>query len=230
LIKQLKLVKKIKVDEDRNLTTNVKVGDKYTLKNNTSGYYTAADAKASKDARVNVVAGDYWVYNVANGMLNITKSNGYPGSWIDPATSTGSSSASSTPETPVVGGKYMLKGSMPGYYTAADAKTNRNQRVTVSAGEYIVFSIADGMLNVTKTKGSPGSWINPGATTSTPVVGSKYTLKNHTPGFYTASDAQAKKNQLVTVLAGEYIVFNVSNGMVNLTKIKDRPGSWINPT
>jgi len=235
LIKQLKLVKKVKVEEDRNQTTEVKIGDKYTLKNNTSGYFTAADAKASKDARTTVLAGDYWIYNIANGMINITKSKGYPGSWINPATSTGSSSTPEAmlPQTATIGGKYILEKSMPGFYTAADAKENRNQRVTVSAGEYIIFNIANGMINVTKTKGSPGSWINPEtitvATNKIPEIGSKYTLKNHTPGYYTAADAKAKKNQLVTVLAGEYLVFNTSNGMINLTKAKGSPGSWINP-
>ena len=153
LIKQLKLKKKSPGGGGSN-PDSVKIGDKYTLKSNTPGYFTAADAKAGRNPRVNVVAGDYWVHNIANGMLNITRTKGTPGSWINPGTT-------SQPQQPVIGGKYDLKKNKPGYSTAADAKAGRNQRVTVLAGDYIVFNISDGMINISKTKGSPGSWINP---------------------------------------------------------------------
>jgi len=233
LIKHMKLEKK-KTSQDKPLTNpgNVKIGDKFTLKGSTPGFYTAADAKASRDPRVNVLAGDYWVHNIANGMLNITRTKGHPGSWINPGTSTGSTD----PETKlVVGGKFTLKNNSPGFFTAADAKAGKNQRVTVLAGEYIVFGISNGMINITKTKGQPGSWINPETQTNStnpdpkPVVGGKFTLKKNTPGFYTAADAKAGRNQRVIVLAGEYFVFNTTDGMLNITRTKGQPGSWINP-
>jgi len=242
LIKQLKLKKKLKAPVDKppaadgdKPPTTVKIGDKYTLKKSTPGYYTAADALVGRDARVTVQAGEYWVHNIANGMINITKTKGQPGSWINPGTSAGSTTSNSTTttQTAVIGGKYTLKKNTPGFYTAADAKAGKNQRVTVLAGEYTVFNIANGMINITKSKGQPGSWINPetsnSTTTQTAVIGGKYTLKKNTPGFYTAADAKAGRNQRVTVSAGEYTVFNTSNGMINLTKVKGQPGSWINP-
>jgi len=169
LIKHLKLVKK-KPSSNSNTTSGgsgtssgtntgtVKIGNKYSLKRNTPGYYTAADARNGSNPRVNVLAGEYWVYNIANEMLNITRTKGYPGSWINPGTSTGTTSSTTTP---VIGGKYTLKNNTPGYHTSADAKIGKNQRVTVLAGEYIIFNIANGMINITKTKGQPGSWINP---------------------------------------------------------------------
>jgi hypothetical protein len=174
LIKHLKLIKKVVKPApnpiptppsiERNpSTTTVKIGDKYTLKNNTPGYYTSTDAKAGRNARVSVLAGEFWVYNIANSMINITKSKGKPGSWIDPNVSIGPTTSNSTPvpQKAIVGGTYTLKKNTPGFYTAADAKVGRDQRVTVLAGEYIVFNISNGMLNVTKVKGKPGSWINP---------------------------------------------------------------------
>jgi len=240
LIKHLKLVKKAKPEAEvkPTVTTPIKIGDPYPLKTNTTGYYTAADAAANRDWRVNVQAGEYWVFNVANGMLNITKTKGYPGSWINPETATGTTPAApSTPTQPtVIGGKYTLKNNTPGFYTASDAKENRNQRVTVLAGDYTIFNIINGMINITKIVGKPGSWINPeiNANTTvpnqpTPTIGKKYNLEHHTPGYYTAADAQAKRNQRVTVLSGEYVIFNVSSSMINLTKVAGQPGSWINP-
>jgi len=60
-------------------------------------------------------------------------------------------------------------------------------------------------------------------------VGDKYILKNHTAGYETFTDAQAEKNQHVSVLAGEYIIYNITNGMINITKIGRKSGFWINP-
>jgi len=61
------------------------------------------------------------------------------------------------------------------------------------------------------------------------MVGEKYTLTNHAPGFYTATDAKTSHNQHITVLADEYTIFSTSNGMINLTKRNESEGFWINP-
>jgi GH25 family lysozyme M1 (1,4-beta-N-acetylmuramidase) len=50
----------------------------------------------------------------------------------------------------------------PGYVTAADAAARRNSNSTVAAGHYAVFNRSQGMVNVTRQAGTPGSWINPG--------------------------------------------------------------------
>ncbi len=63
----------------------------------------------------------------------------------------------------VVGGSYKVKVLLTGYYTSMEAKdlhaTNRTGKVY--PGTYYIFNLANGMVNVTKVKGSPGSWINP---------------------------------------------------------------------
>lgn len=60
-------------------------------------------------------------------------------------------------------------------------------------------------------------------------IGNAYTLGTHLPGFHTATDAKAGRNQQVTVLAGTYTISSLSEGMINLTKMNEQPGVWINP-
>ncbi|MBS4216821.1 M23 family metallopeptidase [Bacillus sp. FJAT-49711] len=57
---------------------------KYQVKNETSGYVTAADAKAGKNKKTTVKPGLYFVYKTSGGMINVTTKNGTPGSWINP--------------------------------------------------------------------------------------------------------------------------------------------------
>lgn len=63
----------------------------------------------------------------------------------------------------VVGSKYQVKTMLIGYYTSMEAKnqTAVNRTGKVYPGSYFIFNIANGVINVTKVKGSPGSWINP---------------------------------------------------------------------
>ena len=56
---------------------------------------------------------------------------------------------------------YEVKVNLKGYITAADAIADKNAKVTVAPGNYFVFNKVSGAINVTKTKGSPGAWINP---------------------------------------------------------------------
>lgn len=57
--------------------------------------------------------------------------------------------------------KYKVVTTVNGYVNAADAKARRNAKAKVKAGEYFVFNESSGMINVTKTAGVPGNWINP---------------------------------------------------------------------
>lgn len=68
-------------------------------------------------------------------------------------------------QTPVKGGKYTLKVTKKGYYTAAEAlagqATGGHPTGTRRPGTYTIFNISQGMLNLTTKAGVPGSWINP---------------------------------------------------------------------
>ena len=57
----------------------------YKLVTTVNGYINAADAKAKKNAKTKVKAGNYTVFSEANGMINVTTKSGIPGSWINPS-------------------------------------------------------------------------------------------------------------------------------------------------
>lgn len=47
------------------------------------------------------------------------------------------------------------------YNNASDAKNNKNSRGYYSKGVYYIFNETNGMINITKTIGVAGAWINP---------------------------------------------------------------------
>lgn len=56
-----------------------------------------------------------------------------------------------------------------------------------------------------------------------------YKVGQAIPGYFTAADAKVRTNKKTAVKAGTYIIFNESQGMINITTKKGVPGSWINP-
>lgn len=57
--------------------------------------------------------------------------------------------------------KYILLVDVPVYTSSAKAKAEKNSTRNYKAGEYFIYNKANGMINITKTSGSPGGWINP---------------------------------------------------------------------
>lgn len=117
---------------------------------------------------------DHWDANkcakaIVEGILNKTVSNGTAAS--KPSTSTSS------------GETYKLVTSCKIYMNAANAKNRKSSVGTYGAGTYYVFNKSDGMINITKTKGVAGGWINPndnkksssGTSTSSGSYYKKYT-------------------------------------------------------
>ncbi|PAD25968.1 hypothetical protein CHH62_09395 [Niallia circulans] len=70
---------------------------------------------------------------------------------------------------------------------------------------------------------------NPGHWDTEKVQANKYTVQQETGAFLTAADAKAGQNKKGIVKPGIYSIFNKSQGMINVTKIAGKPGSWINP-
>ena len=62
--------------------TKLKAGDKITLKKAVKGYNTAANAKAGTKQVATYAAGEYYVFRVYDGAVNITKSKGHAGAWV----------------------------------------------------------------------------------------------------------------------------------------------------
>jgi len=56
---------------------------------------------------------------------------------------------------------FVITRATSGFSTAADALNNRNPQTTVQPGTYNVFNRSQNMINITRTAGVPGSWINP---------------------------------------------------------------------
>lgn len=57
---------------------------KYTVKNNVSGFYNAADAKNGNNPVNTISAGEYFIYKKYDGMINVSKSKNSAGAWINP--------------------------------------------------------------------------------------------------------------------------------------------------
>ena len=68
-------------DEQIDVST-LQPGDKVTVKESINGYNTANNAISKVNHTVTYPSGEYYVYKVYNGAVNITKSNGNPGAWV----------------------------------------------------------------------------------------------------------------------------------------------------
>lgn len=62
--------------------SSLKAGDRLTLGQATKGYNTAAQALSASKPAVTYPAGEYYVYKVYNGAVNITRSKGKAGAWV----------------------------------------------------------------------------------------------------------------------------------------------------
>lgn len=73
---------------------------------------------------------------------------------------------------------YVLVKDVKGYTNATNAKNRTNSTVVYKAGTYYVYKENGGMINITKTKGTAGAWINPSDNKVTAVYYAKYTGKS----------------------------------------------------
>ena len=62
-----------------------KAPPEYAVLKPVPGYMTSNEAANHLDATVEVAPGNYFVFNEAHGMVNVTKKIGAPGAWINPA-------------------------------------------------------------------------------------------------------------------------------------------------
>lgn len=207
-------------------------GTSYAVNVEVAGYVNAANAAARVGSNSRVPVGVYFVYNQSGGMVNISRTQGVPGWWINPADN-GAASAPNPVEAP--SGHWNIAREIDGFYTAADAANHNSARTKVEPGDYFVFNTSQGMVNVTKVYGAPGSWINPadnsggGTNSNNSDAGSTFNLGHATAGYTTAGNAANGSNSNSNVQPGLYAVFNRAQGMVNITRSAGVPGWWINP-
>ena len=122
---------------------------------------------------------------------------------------TSSSSSSSKPSsTPSSSEKYTLSKSTKIYMNAANAKNQKNSVGSYPAGTYYIYKKSDGMINITKTKGKAGAWINPNASSTnsssssnSSASSSKVTLK--VDGYWGTSTTKRLQQIFKTTVDGK---------------------------
>lgn len=153
------------------LSNVAKASDEYELENSVKAYYNSDNAKEKKNPRSVYKAGKYYIYRTYNGMVNITKTPGIAGGWIDPKDNK-SLSANKLLEKlddskkavgTVIKDKqeFNVKVKTFGYMNAKDAKKLKNHVNIIYPGNYYIYETYNGMINITKEKGVAGSWVNP---------------------------------------------------------------------
>ncbi len=142
--------------------SNISSTEKYALYCKVPSYTTAANAIAgdSSVTKATLNAGEYYIYRNYQGMLNLTKTVGVPGGWINPKDNIKAAAPSAS--TTISEEKYEVLTEINKYSTAQDA-TNRTNAVKtkLAAGVYYIYKKSGKVLNVSKTVGTVGSWINP---------------------------------------------------------------------
>lgn len=269
--------------------TNYTVGSEITVDKAIAVYGNAGDAKNQINSLKNYEPGQYFIYKEFEGMINISKTQGSPGAWVNPSvlgntnttpttttpqittpTSTtpttsiaNTTTASSTTGTSTnidvtkmeVGSQIVTVDKVPVYGNASDAKNKANVLKTYDAGNYYIYKVFEGMVNISKTKGTAGAWVNPNelklnnsdqtpgagttTTTTTPTpntsattkaitVGSVYSLSNVTAKYMDEADAKNNTNSTGFYTPGMYYVYKVSGDVINISRTPGIPGAWIN--
>lgn len=98
---------------------------------------------------------------------------------------------------------------------------------TISQG-YTVSIVMHRVLDIIVNENSEKSK----STTSELEVGATYKVISRLTGYYTSLEAKNLKvtNKTGTIYPGNYYIYNKVNDMINVTKVKGTPGSWINPS
>lgn len=71
-----------KGQESRSTLTDLRPGDRVTINAAVQGYNTAADAVGKVNPAVTYPAGEYYVYKVAAGAVNLSRKAGIAGAWV----------------------------------------------------------------------------------------------------------------------------------------------------
>ena len=138
-------------------------GEKVTVKNAVKVYRNAKNALEARSAVTSYPAGTYYIYKRSGNAINISKSAGSSGGWIDartldvkenPSDSKNSDNASNTVE------KLSLSKTVNVYMNAQDARNEKNAVKTYAAGTYYVFNRVSGAVNISRVKGQAGAWVN----------------------------------------------------------------------
>lgn len=150
---------------------SIKDVEKYELNNPVKAYYNSINAKDGVHPRSTYKKGEYYIFRKYKGMINITKTPGQAGGWINPKDNKGSKYLSilkdDIEDKKQVGtydeesGEFIVKVKTFGYMNSKDARNHKNNVRILKPGRYYVYEISDDMINISEERGVAGSWINP---------------------------------------------------------------------
>lgn len=123
----------------------------YEVVTSVPGYYTSKNAMNGTDRRNTVKPATYYVYNEANGAINVTSVQGVPGSWINPADNKKPSDVVTSNKNE--GSGTTNSNSNPNYSNsttpALDNSTGTNKRVYSPTKDYIPCYIINSLIGKT---------------------------------------------------------------------------------
>lgn len=126
---------------------------------------------------------------------------------------------------------------IPAYPSAKAARAKLEPTGIQPVGSYVIRRVQSGMIKLSQTTGSASVWIDPADNTGSrrsqtppPVqIGGTWQIDLPQPGFISARDAAAGRDQAVTVTPGQYFIFNRHDEMINVSTDPSVPGAWIDP-
>lgn len=136
--------------------------------------------------------------------------------------------------------KYTVYIDIPKYTNAGNAKQRDSSLScgTLNDGEYYIYKKYDGMINLTKTIGIAGAWINPEdnkkqeqspSQADKVETSEKYEVYKTIKKYSNASDAKNMTNNIGSSNPGVYYIYKKYEGMINLSTVKNTAGFWMNP-
>lgn len=133
---------------------------------------------------------------------------------------------------------YKLNNSVQVYDNAERALKREKSYSTFSKGNYYIIEKKDYVLNISKNPDVTGKWINSkdnlelieNETKKTNIAKDEFRLTSQVSGYMDSNSAKSNTNPVSILYPDKYYIFNEYNGMINISKDKNKAGAWINPS
>lgn len=204
------------------VTLVYQVNDKITLIKNAKRYSTAEDAMNKANSVGEYTSGEFYVFmKDDNGSINVTKNKGEPGSWINPEDLT-------VQDPGVESQVFFLGQEAKRYETEEDAVNGVNSVGTYEPGKYHTYKLTEKAINLSKTKGIPGSWVSLADLNNNEVPKDKLVyLKEEVKVFATSDEAKAQSMSPNLLKPGLYFIDEEIDGAVSIKRNYKQKSQWI---
>ncbi len=174
-------------------------GSRIKLQSPVPVYGTAKDAMDGKGSQKNYEPGEYYIYKVHDGMVNISRQKGSAGGWANP-------------------NDFKIDSTAEIEKSNTSITENRGLSTTSNASNTTKLKNED-LSNSSNTSIPDRNDINSG----------KILLISETFVYQNPEDALNGNNPTAKIPAGYYFVYSEENGMFNISKTPGIKGNWINP-